>query len=182
MARVKIEVDRKLLFSCIQEVEKDGPLTNQNLLWEAVAELYNKQAKVPITPAVVGLRAKEWSIPLKTVPGKRGRQKGSGNPAFLAAARAAKGPRKSRGEKFAGNASIADHNQQLIQIVPASFRSLAERAAKGSMKAAVVLHCVQCTGYDRKSVKHCTSNGSCPLWAYRPYQGVDDEVEDAVAV
>lgn len=42
-------------------------------------------------------------------------------------------------------------------------------AAKGSKAKAIHAQCDECSGYDRATVKNCTSRG-CPLWPHRPYQ------------
>ena len=43
-------------------------------------------------------------------------------------------------------------------------------------RSAIKAQCLQCVGYERLMVTHCTGYScpltgySCPLWAYRPYQ------------
>lgn len=54
---------------------------------------------------------------------------------------------------------------------PSSARKGYLAAAHGRVgaRSAVKAFCLQCTGYDRDSVRNCTAL-ACPLWAYRPFQ------------
>ena len=83
MARTKKQVDENLIFTIIQEVEKDGPLANMGKLYEAVAEEYNKRKNVAlsnISPSTVTTKSKAMvkngELDLKTKTGRRGRQAG----------------------------------------------------------------------------------------------------------
>ena len=64
---------------------------------------------------------------------------------------------------------------------PAATRAVLRRAyqKKGAPRGAIKAFCMQCVGYVRADVAHCTALG-CPLWMWRPYQkGAEDEHEDA---
>jgi hypothetical protein len=69
--RTPISVDRPLLEKTVKEVESNGPLRNINALTRQVAETYNLSANTPITPAVVGLRIKEWGLVISTQKGRQ---------------------------------------------------------------------------------------------------------------
>lgn len=73
MARTKIIIEQETLEAAIQEAEKDGPLTNQSVLWKEVARIYNEKTGQNISHSVVYLRVKEWNIEVKTEPGKKRR-------------------------------------------------------------------------------------------------------------
>jgi hypothetical protein len=49
------------------------------------------------------------------------------------------------------------------------------RAGTASPRRAIKAKCLECVGFVRKDITHCTSL-QCPLHAYRPYQseGADD--------
>jgi hypothetical protein len=50
------------------------------------------------------------------------------------------------------------------------------RAGTASPRRAIKAKCLECVGFVRKDITHCTSL-QCPLYAYRPYQaeGYEDE-------
>lgn len=52
--------------------------------------------------------------------------------------------------------------------VPMSCRGVFERA-KTSKAAAIKAMCLQCTGFDRKTIRDCQSE-DCALWPHRPFQ------------
>ena len=51
------------------------------------------------------------------------------------------------------------------------YRSVMLKAFNGtaSPRSAIKAQCLQCVGYIRDDVTHCTGY-TCALWAYRPYQ------------
>lgn len=51
------------------------------------------------------------------------------------------------------------------------YRTIMLRAFEGeaSPRQAIKAQCLQCVGYERESITHCTGY-SCPLWKLRPYQ------------
>lgn len=70
--------DYMLLQECINEVEKDGPLSNLSQLWEKASQQYNsrKNSALPtLAPSSVMSKAKD-NMDYKTKAGKKGRQKG----------------------------------------------------------------------------------------------------------
>ena len=73
--RTAAPVDRKLLERALVEVEA-SPVPNLSALWKSVADRYlalNPEI-TPISASLVMARVKEWELPVKTQPGKIGRQ------------------------------------------------------------------------------------------------------------
>jgi len=64
--------------------------------------------------------------------------------------------RRAQAERIARSASP--------QALPRYFAAL---RGELSLRRAVNLFCLHCTGWEREEVKRCTAHG-CPLWAYRP--------------
>lgn len=65
------------------------------------------------------------------------------------------------------------NEQQVAHLatVPASAAGIIERAYRrtGGRSNAIKAMCLQCTGYDRKTIKECTT-GACALHSWRPFQ------------
>ena len=189
MAKNVTVVDRQKLVNAIHKAEINGALKNLDLLWIAACEIYNfSNPPKEITKSVVMLRAKEWKIETKTKPGKKGRA--SGIPLSdeqKAAMQAGRGVRKSRSEKFSSNPKLVNSFKLLRKQTPERYSPLINRIVnKGSMKAAVTLKCLECSAYQPSEIKLCVCT-SCPLYAFRPYQGKlivpkedSDEVSEAV--
>lgn len=59
-----------------------------------------------------------------------------------------------------------------IRDAPESVKGTLTQAFSGSAspRKAIKAQCLVCMGYDREAIKNCTG-WSCPLWAYRPFQG-----------
>lgn len=59
----------------------------------------------------------------------------------------------------------------VVAGAPVSLRGILSRAFQGAggRKNAIAAMCLQCTGYDRETVRTCTG-WSCPLWKWRPFQ------------
>lgn len=175
MARTSVAVDRAKLIFSIAEVEKNGALVNRSVLHTKVAEYYNGVVidSPKITPAIVGLRIKEWNINVTTPVGKRGRQAGvSMTPEQKALL--ANRTRTTRSEKFAKNPEIKAALQDLKSEIGSSKESslylpLVDKICGGSMKAAVKLMCLTCSNFQRNEVKECGAT-NCPLYAFRPFQ------------
>jgi hypothetical protein len=66
----------------------------------------------------------------------------------------------------------ADTVEKKIAEAPESCRGALREAFSGSAspRKAIKAACLACMGFDRNSVANCTG-WSCPLWAYRPFQG-----------
>lgn len=191
MAKPTTVVDKDILQSCITELEKNGPLVNQSVLWKAVADLYNtKTVPAPITFSVVALRVKQFELTVKTQPGKKGRGPLSDEQkASMAAGRVNKTTRKTKKEKFAQVVGFEEYMKSLYEKAGTRFKNLVVSIENGSRSAAVKLTCLECVGFQGTAdVRNCTAHGrdgsnSCPLWIFRPYQGSvePEEAPDGVA-
>ena len=64
------------------------------------------------------------------------------------------------------------HVAKVVAGAPPSVQNTLSRAFSGaaSPRAAIKAMCLCCTGYERLAAQNCTG-WSCPLWAYRPFQG-----------
>ncbi len=183
MARTPIEVDRVKLVAAIRKVEESGPLSNRSTLHEKALEIYN--ADLPpaqLTGAVVGLRIKEWNLTVKTPVGQRGRAAGvpmsDSQKAAMAAGRQNRVP-GGRAAKFAKSARILEGHKLLKKQHP-GLDKLVSAVCRGSMKAAVKLHCIECSGGSAREAKNCVCN-SCPLFAFLPRNEVVEEFVDETA-
>lgn len=69
------------------------------------------------------------------------------------------------------NRNSEEQAEFLASSVPASARKLVARAFTGSLspRQAIKAKCLDCSGYQRAEVTHCTVI-LCPLHRYRPYQ------------
>lgn len=75
-----------------------------------------------------------------------------------------------------GDREKAIHDR--IDSMPSSMRKTYGQAvgldgARPSRPAAVKAMCQECAGYERATVRDCTSL-ACPLWPHRPYQEKTD--------
>ena len=68
----------------------------------------------------------------------------------------------------------------LRSAAPKLYQPLIDRFEQGSKPAAAKLHCLQCVGWLRKEVSMCSSK-MCPMWPGRPYQGANDDDEQAIS-
>ena len=61
---------------------------------------------------------------------------------------------------------------ETLKNAPASAKMILGRAFGGqsSPRQAIKAKCLECLDFDRKGIADCTGY-SCPLWAYRPFQG-----------
>jgi hypothetical protein len=161
--RASVEVDEDLFKKSVEEAEKDGPLANRTLLWAKVAEIYNNILPAsPITPSIVYLRVGSLGLTLKTEKGKRG----NGN--LTGANRPVGRSRRSKFEKSPiARQSIAAMRQMLINNDAERYMPLVDRIARGSMKAAVRLNCLQCVAFNPREVGLCGCV-ECPFFAFRP--------------
>jgi hypothetical protein len=160
--RKAIPVSQAALLQVIKDLEAAQPggiFPSRSALWDAVAQ--HEYAKgIGLTSQVAMLRLKAWGVEPATPKGKRGEALKQANH------RPKGGPRKRK--------SIAlPIVERLKVIMGPACHSKVDRAAAGSVKAAVALKCLDCSGLSKKEVHLCPIK-ECPLWAFRPYQrGVD---------
>ncbi len=155
--RKPILVDKVELQAVINQVEQAGPLGSRSALWLAVAD--TEWAKsVKLSPQVAMLKAKALNVVIKTPLGLRGRAPGSG-------------PVPNAGTGKRGRKRIPlDIVDMLKKAFVPELHSKVDRAAGGSMKAAIALKCIDCSGGSKKEVGLCPIK-DCALWCFRPYQG-----------
>lgn len=160
--RKPIVVDFNSFQDAIVSVEWDGPHASRNALWQAVSATPYAQS-IKLSPQVAMLKAKGFAdagkpLMIITPLGKKGRSKGEA-------------PVVNRESKPKGTRRIPlDIVKEMKKHFPPSLHSKVDRAAKGSMKSAITLACVECSGGQKGEVAKCTIK-TCPLWAFRPYKG-----------
>lgn len=161
--RKAIVVNVDDLQTMINLAERDGPLASRGALWGAVAAT-DLAKLIGLSSQVAYLRYTEWKekLSVKTPVGQRGRQAGQGMPEALRNAK----PKQGKGRKRIP--------LELVDTVkacfPANLHGKVDKAAAGSLKAAVALKCIDCSGGVLKEVRGCVCT-DCPLWGFRPYQG-----------
>jgi hypothetical protein len=191
MAKTATKVDKGWFVLCVEEAEKDGPLANLAKLYDEVARVYNggKDASYDeISGAVAKGRITEWSLTVKTLPGRRGREKGvpmsAEHKAKLHAGRAAAGPRVNKSKKHPQREAFIEAATARLKANEAlRFLPLVERAANGSSKARCRLRCLDCMAYVPTEIKKCGDVG-CENFLVRPYQRsvpVEGQVDPEIA-
>jgi hypothetical protein len=147
------EVNQARLEQAIELVEQKATFRTQSELWEAAAAEYNS-LDVPeeISAAVVRLRAKQWSIKVKTEPARKVTPKAERTP-----------------ERTEPNPTGEETLDKLLARTPKKYRGLARKAHAGSKAWAVKLKCLDCSSYQTQEVKYCPVI-ACPLWPVRPYR------------
>jgi hypothetical protein len=182
--RVAIDVDRKKLAEALLFVEKDGPLVNQQAVWDAAAEVYNKTAAKEIGGGTVRNRAMQWGIKVITPVGKRGRAAGipmdpEHKKRMLEAGAAARASGKGRGGKVKNHPHRAASRKAQIEELERNnatrFLPLVELAVNGNRRAADKLGCLGCVGYVTAEVRMC-KDIACSHWLGRPFQKFADSV------
>lgn len=156
--RKKIEVDREELQKAITQVEATQELTNRTALWNAVAQTeYAKN--ISLSPQTAMLRAEQFQLNISTPKGLRGRAPGSGPV-----------PRRPKSQRV----SLEVVTLQKKNFFDESLHPIVDKAASGSMKAAIKLKCIDCCAGSKLEVALCTIT-TCPLWGFRPYKRVPRE-------
>lgn len=176
MAKTVTPVVESSMKTAIFNVENDGPLATQAILYEKVAAEYKRLVPVQdreVTANVVIGWIKRNNFPIKTQPGKRG----SGlKPCQPGETR--NFTRTTRAEKFAKDPEIINHLESLKVKVPERYVSLTDKIAEGSLKAALKLKCLECCNYQREEIRECRCKGRCAVWHLRPFQHDEDEEAD----
>ena len=157
--RKRIEITSVQLQDAIRELERaqpDGKFPNRSALWAALeaTEWAKSRTPRPLTAQVAMVLAKHSDLTIQTPVGMRGRQKGCG-PVSV-------GPRKRKGVN-------SDILSALKSGMPEKYHPIADKAAKGSLKAVIKLKCLDCCNWQQREVALCTVT-ACPNWGYRPYK------------
>lgn len=164
--RKAIDIHVPTFQGIITQIEIEKSPTTRAKLWSLVEQ--SRWAKSlsprPLTAQVAMLKAKELgeALVITTPIGKRGREKGQGP-----VVEAGKARRKRTATTEAKRTMLTQYGPEMAGSV--------NRACAGSMKAAVKLLCLDCSGHSKKEVSLCPMNGkngntACPLWEFRPYQ------------
>lgn len=161
MGRRAVKVDKQKLQSAVALVESSGPKKNRSELFDAVVKEYNNSnPPEPLKAPVARSRILEWGFVLKTPKGKRGRQPGSGPVSRN---------RVSRGEKFKNSKTAQEAFRALRKTTEEKFLPIVDKIEAGSMKEAVRLKCIDCSGGSVSEVRKCQVK-DCPLYNFRPYK------------
>lgn len=160
MGRIKIEIDKDIFLSKIQELEKTQEFSNISTLCSAF-EKTEWAIKNRVTGPVCRSRLIEFNLldSIKTKPGRRGRQPGE------------KLSQEHKDKLQAGRERSvnASYIKRLKEIVPARFHNVVEKAGKGNKTALLKLKCLDCADYQTGEIKGC-SVCDCPLHSFRPYK------------
>lgn len=177
MPRTPVEIDRAKLEEAVMLAEIDGPLKNQNKLWNEAATLYNDAiigtGLKSISHSLVMLRVNEWGIEIKTPKGVRGKKAMSETHKIKLKA----GREKAKLSSNEPNPRLEEYKEGLRAKCPPRYYALVAKSAEGSKAAARKLMCLECVGFKTAYVRECTAV-ACPLWIHRPYQGAVEPEED----
>lgn len=170
MARTKLEISKKEFQAVVDDLESKQTFTNPSALWKAVEETSwaKNQSPRALTAIVAYQRARELKIVIKTLPGKKGRQKGQGMPAGSKK----RTPRSEKMKVF--STTFATMRKE----IPVRYHNVIDLAEKGSLKAAIKLKCLDCTCWQPQEIKKCPIK-ACSLYPHRPFKQKVDEPEEA---
>lgn len=161
--RKKLEIDKVVFQRIVNELEAKQEFVNPSALWVAVCE--TDWAKGldprPLTPAVAYMRAHQLNIVTKTKSGKRG---GTMTEERIAKMREGRGTRRPRSEKMQFFASTFE---AMRSSYPSQYLPLIAKAEKGSLRAAITLNCIECSGFNRAEARQCEIT-SCALYPHHP--------------
>jgi hypothetical protein len=160
MPRPKIQISENDLIREITRLEATNEFRNLTALFDAVLTTpWGQSFNGTLNYGVFYQRLREFGLTDKI---KTKGKKGNGG-AYLAGARAARGPKTSRKEKLAVHQPTFDI---LMERYPNKVATI-ERAKNGSLKALVAMKCYDCCGGQQAEIRACTANG-CALYPIRP--------------
>lgn len=153
MTRRKAPIDKGKLKELILKLEKDKKYENRQELYTELANQFDTSI------TTISNRIKTFGlIDVITTPiGQRGNK--------LLNLTKTKGPRKN----FYTSPDGKKHIAAIKNSTHKSMHPVIDRAAKGSLKAAVKLKCWECSGEQKGEIKHCEII-DCALWPVRPYK------------
>ncbi len=68
--------------------------------------------------------------------------------------------------------------QRRLKAIPKLYKPVYQRAVKGkSLRACINAQCLECVMWVRNEITLCTDT-ACPLWAVRPYQTPEEQLEE----
>lgn len=153
MSRKKVEINKLTLQETIQRLEKEKTFTNRQELYAELALVFKTSS------TTINNRIKSFNLldVITTPLGKKGNK--------LLAAPKHMGPRKNKYDSPEGKR----HIKAIKRITAVSMHPTIDRAAKGSLKAAIKMKCWDCSGEQKGEIKNCTVI-DCALWPVRPYR------------
>lgn len=165
MAKKAILLDKIEFQNIVSDLESKTTFKSRGELWQAIesTEWAKGLSPRPLTAQVAMLKAKQLNLDIKTPLGKRGNAN---------LANSVRGPRVAKRIPL-------EIVAQLKQRYPESLHSTIDRAASGSMKAAIKLNCIECSGFIKKEVALCQIQ-TCPMWTFRPYKNMKSLTKENV--
>lgn len=156
--KVAIPIDTARLQQEINLAESSNTFKNQSELFQYIANTNWAKTtyKKPLTAAVLYLRYKQDALIVKTPKGKRGRATGT---------TINRTPRK---DKFEKNPNFQKNIDALKRDNPTAIKSI-EKLAGGSLKHAVRVQCLNCSGGCKKLAQNCNVIG-CALYLFNPFK------------
>ncbi len=193
MGRVGIKISEAELRSALASAEAGRTFKNETELFTFVASTpwgvsgcKDELGRVrPLSAALIYNRVKAFKIPIKTVKGKRG------NPNI--------GVRLTPEEKAERVQNRSHYQTSVNQVrfdivnhykskegptfthLPPNRENLLKRHAKGNVRAAVKLMCLQCMGGEAAECARCDVY-KCPLYLINPFLKAGVKPEDADAL
>lgn len=156
--KVAIPIDTVRLQKEIELAEANNKFSNQSELFQYIAntEWAKKTYKKPLSPAVLYLRYKQDALIVKTPKGKRGRAAGTTVNRTL------------RKDKLVQNPNFDKNIEILKRDNPTAIKSI-DKLAGGSLKHAVRVQCLNCSGGCKKLASQCNVI-SCALYLFNPFK------------
>ena len=174
MGRKTIEINLDLLKESISLVEANGPLANLSALYQQVSDVMVSKGEAHVNPQLVMLRINKLNIPVKTQKGKRGRQPGQKLDLGTVPTRNGRLMQDEIYQALLANGPGGCKGQ----ISQLRFRKVLNKAKKGSLKARLVLKCMECADYQQEEIRHCGCAKTCPLYEIRPFKLPEEKVKN----
>ncbi len=152
--RKPIIVDKVEFQEELTHFEQKKDFSSRSTLW---AEFCTTEWAIAnkLKPQTAMLKAEALNLNILTPKGRRGALPGSG-------------PIPNAGKRI--RLPMADDvKEKLLSVTAKSMHAAVDKAAAGSLKAAVKLKCLDCSGGYKKEVSLCEIK-ECALWHFRPYQ------------
>lgn len=142
----------------LETAQPDGKFRTRGELFEAIEDSQWAKTRSPraLSAQVARIMVVKNNLTLLTPLGQKGRVKGMPAPVVP------EGNRKRK--QIEGEALKA-----LTQAVPKSSAKILAKAARGSLRAAIRIKCMDCSGEQASEVRKCAVN-DCALWSFRPFQ------------
>ncbi len=146
----------------LEAMQPDGKFASRSALWQALSNTTWAKTRQPrpLSEQVAMIMAKNNNLVILTPVGRRGREKGCAP--------------INTGGKRQRRLMPLHILTALKQDTPASLHKVCDKAAGGSLRAAVKLKCLDCSCGVMKEVALCTIK-SCPLYHFRPYKRVNQD-------